>query len=128
MFENGTAIADTAADSETVQAASTMPDARFDAIKARLAQEFGETAFRSWISPVSFVSAQQGTLELAAPSRLVRDWVRTHYADRIRALWSAEYGLVARVECTVSAAAGRIPFRSTTPSAMAAAARAPSRI
>lgn len=65
---------------------------RFDSIKAQLHSEFGDTAYRSWIAPVSALSVTAGTLELAAPTRLIRDWVRTHYNDRILTLWQAQYG------------------------------------
>ncbi len=64
---------------------------RFDAIKALLQAEAGETAYRSWIAPVTVLGLSAGTLELAAPTRLIRDWVRTHYNDRIMALWQAQY-------------------------------------
>lgn len=64
---------------------------RFDSIKAQLQAEAGETAYRSWVAPVTVLGLTAGTLELAAPTRLIRDWVRTHYNDRIMALWQAQY-------------------------------------
>ncbi len=91
---------------------------RFDDIKARLRAEYGDTAFRTWIQPIDVVGYAGGTLEIAVPSRFIRDWVRTHYTDRIRTLFSQHYNGCARVECSVnerSAAAQRkttaaVPF------------------
>lgn len=76
---------------------------RFDDIKSRLRAEIGDTAFRTWVQPVEAVSYRGGTLEIAAPTRFIRDWVRTHYADRIRALFAQHYNGCTRVECTVEA-------------------------
>jgi len=78
---------------------------RFDDVKSRLHAEIGDTAFRTWIQPVEAVAYQGGTLEIAAPTRFIRDWVRTHYADRIRALFAQHYDGCTRVECKVDAAA-----------------------
>ncbi|MDE1153089.1 MAG: chromosomal replication initiator protein DnaA [Micavibrio sp.] len=100
MFENGTAIAvDTPAEVEA--AAPAMP-AQFDSIKTALHKEFGETVFRSWIAPLEFVAATGGVLQLSVPTRFIRDWVKSHYADRIRSLWQQRVGSVARVDISIS--------------------------
>jgi chromosomal replication initiator protein len=99
MFENGQqATVETADGGES---ASSF-DLRFSQIKALLQKEFGETAFRSWIAPIDAVSCASGTLTLAVPTRFIRDWVKSHYADRIRSLWTQHFGAVARVEITIS--------------------------
>jgi chromosomal replication initiator protein len=82
---------------------------RFDEVKARLHAEIGDTAFRTWVQPVEAVAYRGGTLEIAAPTRFIRDWVRTHYADRIRALFTQHYNGCARVECTVDTTAAAAP-------------------
>lgn len=99
MFENGQqATVETADGGES---ASSF-DLRFAQVKALLQKEFGETAFRSWIAPIDAVSCASGTLTLAVPTRFIRDWVKSHYADRIRSLWTQHFGAVARVEITIS--------------------------
>lgn len=90
---------------------------RFDAIKAQLHAEAGDTAYRSWIAPVSALGITAGTLELAAPTRLIRDWVRTHYNDRILALWQAQHGddtPLVRVDVIARRVAGTTPAASAT--------------
>lgn len=83
----------------------------FDDIKSRLRLETGDTAFRTWIQPIEAVSYRGGTLEIAAPTRFIRDWVRTHYADRIRALFAQSNSGCTRVECIVDAKNNTAPAR-----------------
>lgn len=98
MFENqGMAV-------QNPIAAPILPASRFDHVKAALRQEAGDTAFRSWLAPLSFVSFTGSALEISAPTRFVRDWVKTHYSDRIRALWNQQGTPCLRVDCLVSAA------------------------
>jgi chromosomal replication initiator protein len=99
MFENGQQVTVETADGG--ESASSF-DLRFSQVKALLQKEFGETAFRSWIAPIDAVSCASGTLTLAVPTRFIRDWVKSHYADRIRSLWTQHFGAVARVEITIS--------------------------
>lgn len=77
--------------------------ARFEQLRPMLMREFGDTAFRSWIAPLVPVSVVNGTLELSVPTRFIRDWVKAHYADRIRALWSQHFAPLSRVEIVVAA-------------------------
>jgi chromosomal replication initiator protein len=74
---------------------------RWESVKAVLRREAGEHNFRSWLQPVGFLSCGGGVLELSAPTRFMRDWVRAHYADRIRALWAQDAAPLARVDVTV---------------------------
>lgn len=99
MFENGQQVTVETADGN--ESASSF-DLRFSQVKALLQKEFGETAFRSWIAPIDAVSCASGTLNLSVPTRFIRDWVKSHYADRIRSLWTQHFGAVARVEIGIS--------------------------
>jgi chromosomal replication initiator protein len=72
-------------------------------VRGRLRQEVGEAAFRSWLKPLT-LSAQRGqTVRMAVPTRFMRDWVSSNYADRLRALWASENGQVTAVEIVVQA-------------------------
>ena len=77
-------------------------EAEWDRVKTRLKQEFGETAFKSWVKPITPTTIRDGEVELAVPTRFMRDWITTHYADRIRALWSGENPSVRRVTLKVA--------------------------
>ncbi len=64
--------------------------AEWDRVKTRLKQEFGESAFKSWVIPITATSMRDGEVELSVPTRFMRDWITTHYAERIRTLWAGE--------------------------------------
>lgn len=100
-------IATTASNSSApAQGGAALPlEARFAQIKAALQKECGDTAFRSWIAPTAAVSLQAGVLDVAAPTRFVRDWVKTRYADRMCALWRQHFGQTVHLTFSVRAPA-----------------------
>ena len=49
--------------------------------------EFGEMAYKTWLAPLQLVGIDGDRVQLAVPTRFLRDWVTSHYADKIRALW-----------------------------------------
>ncbi|NKB42794.1 MAG: chromosomal replication initiator protein DnaA [Alphaproteobacteria bacterium] len=71
--------------------------AEWHRVKLRLKHEFGESAYKSWVNPIEFGGLNDGAVNLKVSTRFMRDWVLTHYADRIRALWSGENPDVRRV-------------------------------
>ncbi len=79
-------------------------DAQWVRVRARLKSEVGEAAFKSWLKPLTLLAVEDGEIRLAVPTRFMRDWVRTHYADRIRALWQAENKAIAGVDVIVQTA------------------------
>ncbi len=77
--------------------------AEWDRVKTRLKQEFGESAFKSWVIPITATALRDGEVELSVPTRFMRDWISTHYAERIRALWNGENPVVRKVTLKVEA-------------------------
>ena len=59
---------------------------QWQTIQDRLRAEVGEAAFRSWLQPVSVHYVNGTRIDLAVPTRFMRNWVETHYGDRIRNL------------------------------------------
>ncbi|HOO52603.1 MAG TPA: DnaA N-terminal domain-containing protein, partial [Alphaproteobacteria bacterium] len=47
-------------------------------------EEFGEAIFRSWLKPMALQACYHGTLEVSVPTRFMKDWISTHYVERIR--------------------------------------------
>lgn len=66
-------------------------DNKWEHIAKLLTKQIGETEFKNWIRPLSVCSIQNRVVEIAAPTRFVRDWVCMHYTDRIRRIWDAAY-------------------------------------
>ena len=75
--------------------------AQWQRVRGRLRDEFGEAAYRSWLSSLSLAEMVEGAIRIEVPTRFLRDWVVAHYADRIRALWSGENKDVSTVEIVV---------------------------
>ncbi len=71
-------------------------------ISALLQKEFGSAAFKSWIAPIVPQSFNNGVLELSVATRFVRDWIKTHYVDRIRQLWAQNCGPIVRIDIVIA--------------------------
>ena len=70
-------------------------------VKGRLRAEVGDAAYRSWLKPLTMVSAKKGVVRMAVPTRFMRDWVVSNYAEQIHALWRDEDERVSNVEIVV---------------------------
>ena len=81
-----------------------MGKSEWDRVKVRLKDEVGDAAYRSWLRPITLHGINGGDVKLALPTRFMRDWVATHYAERIRTLWGAENPGIRNVEIVVGAA------------------------
>jgi chromosomal replication initiator protein len=84
----------------------TQLNAQWARVRGRLRAEFGEATFRSWLKPLTLAGRRGPDLRVAVPSRFMRDWVATHYADRIKTLWSSEDPEIRSVEVIVDASNG----------------------
>jgi chromosomal replication initiator protein len=96
--------------------------AQWARVKGRLKSEFGEATYGRWLKPLTLVAVSEGEVCLAAPTRFMRDWVATHYGERLRQIWAGERPGVRAIEVVVEA--GRLPAQ-TDASAQAAAVPAP---
>ncbi len=56
-------------------------------ICSQLKLEFGETAFDSWLKPLSIGSFNDGVMNICVPTAFMKNWVITHYSDRIHKIW-----------------------------------------
>lgn len=88
-------------------------NAQWARVRGRLRAEFGEATFRSWLKPLTLAGRRGQDLRVAVPSRFMRDWVATHYADRIKALWTSECPEIRSVEVIVDTNGGTPAADST---------------
>src|SRR3982751_1585333 len=95
--------------SEPMTGTDTQLNAQWARVRGRLRQEFGEATFRSWLKPLTLAGRRGADLRVAVPSRFMRDWVDTHYADRLRTLWSSENPDIRTVEVIVDATQPETP-------------------
>jgi chromosomal replication initiator protein len=70
-------------------------------VRGRLRGEVGEAAFRSWLQPLTLLAVRDGTVRMAVPTRFMRDWVQTNYAERIKQLWAEEDRTMTGIEIVV---------------------------
>lgn len=69
----------------------------------RLQAELGDATFRSWIAPLVLTSADSGMVQLAAPTRFMRDWVATNFLERIRNHWQDLNPMIDTIDLIVKA-------------------------
>ena len=74
--------------------------------RARLRSEVGEVEYRNWLRQMVLQGIDADVASIALPSRFLRDWVRDHYGDRLKALLLAEWPAMRRLEFRVSVDAG----------------------
>jgi chromosomal replication initiator protein len=70
-------------------------------VRGRLQSEVGDVEYRTWLRQMSFGGLDGDEITVRLPTRFLRDWVRTHYGDRLSALWQAENRRVRRVDIRV---------------------------
>ena len=64
-------------------------------------QEFGEAIFRSWLKPLTLQAYYHGTMEVSVPTRFMRDWIQTHYGERILAMCTQTNDEIKRLQIVV---------------------------
>ncbi|WP_114376934.1 chromosomal replication initiator protein DnaA [Elioraea thermophila] len=70
-------------------------------VRGRLREEVGEVQYRTWLRQMTLAAVSDDEVTIVLPTRFLRDWVRAHYGDRIRALWNAENARIRRVELRI---------------------------
>lgn len=80
------------------------PDQQWGRVKARLRHELGEDVYSSWFARINFESRHASVVQLSVPTPFIRQWVQSHYGDRIIQLWQKETGDVRRVDLVVRSA------------------------
>jgi len=79
-----------AAGSDQIEDAVFAETGEWARVIGRLKDEVGETAYRSWLRSMRLDRVDGGEGVIAVPTRFLRNWVATHYADRLLALWRTE--------------------------------------
>jgi chromosomal replication initiator protein len=73
-------------------------------VKERLRAEVGEDVYSSWFARIELDAIEQGTVRLSVPTRFLKSWIQSHYAERVLACWRAQENQINRVELTVRSA------------------------
>ncbi len=78
-------------------------------ICGQLKNEVGDTAYESWLKPLSLGSFSDGVMNICVPTRFMRNWVITHYSDRIHKIWEKKNPAIKNINFIVQASAEETP-------------------
>ncbi len=73
-------------------------------VKGRLRAEVGDDVYSSWFARMDLEANEDGTVRLSVPTRFLKSWIQSHYAERVLACWQAEDAKVGRIELIVRSA------------------------
>ena len=73
-------------------------------VKERLRAEVGDDVYSSWFARMDLEAIEEGAVRLSVPTRFLKSWIQSHYAERVLACWQAQDDKVTRVELIVRSA------------------------
>jgi len=82
---------------------------RWRRVKDRLRTELGDDVFTSWFGRMELESVDKHVIRLSVPTRFLRNWIQSHYSERVLARWQEEEPDTMRLELTVRSATIRLP-------------------
>ena len=74
---------------------------QWDQVCGQLKTEFGATAFDSWLKPLFVGDFNNGEMNICAPTAFMKNWVVTHYADRIHKIWEQKNPSIKKINFIV---------------------------
>ncbi len=82
---------------------------RWRRVKERLRSELGDDVFTSWFGRMELETAADGVLRLSVPTRFLRNWIQSHYSERVLGRWQEEEPAITRLELSVRSATIKLP-------------------
>jgi chromosomal replication initiator protein len=76
-------------------------------VRERLRAEVGEDIFSSWFARLELESINGDTVHMTVPTRFLRSWIQSHYAEKLLACWQAEVPTVVRIDVAMRSAVVR---------------------
>ncbi len=73
-------------------------------VRDRLRAEVGDDVYSSWFARMELDGSEGETVKLSVPTRFLKSWIQSHYAERVLACWQAEQSDFSRIELTVRSA------------------------
>jgi len=74
---------------------------RWTRVKGRLRAELGEDVYSSWFARVDLEGLDDETVRMSVPTRFLKSWIQSHYAERVLTCWQSEQSTIGRIELTV---------------------------
>jgi len=76
-------------------------------VKDRLRSSVGDDVYNSWFARVDLEQLNSEAVHMSVPTRFLKSWIQTHYAERVLGCWQEELPNLNRIELTV-----RTPVRN----------------
>jgi chromosomal replication initiator protein len=70
-------------------------------VRERLRVEVGDDIFSSWFARMELDGCDSDTVKLSVPTRFLKSWIQSHYAERVLACWQTERPTLMRIELMV---------------------------
>jgi chromosomal replication initiator protein len=80
---------------------------RWQRVKNRLRSEVGDDVFTSWFARMELDAVDKGAVRLSVPTRFLRNWIQSHYSEKVLSNWQAEDPSITRLELSVRSATMR---------------------
>ncbi|HEX4411696.1 MAG TPA: chromosomal replication initiator protein DnaA [Xanthobacteraceae bacterium] len=77
---------------------------RWRQVKERLRVELGDDVFTSWFGRMELEAVEKGVVRLSVPTRFLRNWIASHYSERVLAQWQEQESEINRLEVSVRSA------------------------
>jgi chromosomal replication initiator protein len=96
---------------------------RWTRVKERLRAEVGDDVYSSWFARMELDGSEGETVKLSVPTRFLKSWIQSHYAERVLSCWQAEHPNFLRVELMVRSSVIRTLPPKTKPAELPAPSR-----
>jgi chromosomal replication initiator protein len=83
---------------------------RWDRVRRRLRAEVGEDVYSSWFARMEMEDCGAESVRLSVPTRFLRNWIQSHYAERLVTLWRGESPAVKKIDLVVRSSVSRAGF------------------
>ncbi|MEM7041199.1 MAG: chromosomal replication initiator protein DnaA [Pseudomonadota bacterium] len=90
------------------QSATVHLEQQWSSIKDQLRADYGDAAFKTWLASLTLEGLEGDRVRLGVPTRFLRDWIASHYADRIKMLWRRANPVIDGIALTVVAAPAHV--------------------
>jgi len=77
---------------------------RWRRVKDQLRSELGDDVFTSWFGRMELDAVDKGVVRLSVPTRFLRNWIQSHYSEKVLTRWQTEESDVTRLELSVRSA------------------------
>ncbi|NJL27387.1 MAG: hypothetical protein HC897_05580 [Thermoanaerobaculia bacterium] len=95
---------------------SQVAAASWDRVRSRLKSTLGEEVYASWFACMQLDAVAGEGVRLSVPTRFLKSWIQTHYAEPLDAFWREEMPSLKQVDLVVRSAVARLPAARRRPS------------